>query len=77
MAGGAWMTQARTPPAAGRGRRRMPPSGLRIVLEILQAVERARQNGGPEHYVDEREMEGMKLAALALTNYAIVRVQPE
>lgn len=50
--------------------------GLRIVQELVLAAERARQNGGPEHYVGDRVMEGLKLAALALTNYAIVRLQP-
>jgi hypothetical protein len=51
--------------------------GLRIVNEILLAAERARQNGGPEHYVGDRVMEGLKLAALALTNHAIYRMHPE
>ncbi len=51
-------------------------AGLRIVQEILLAAERARQNGGPEQYVGDRVMEGLKLAALALTSYAIVRLQP-
>lgn len=52
-------------------------AGLRVVQEILLAAERARQNGGSEHYVGDRVMEGLKLAALALTNYAIFRLQPE
>lgn len=52
-------------------------AGLRIVNEILLAAERARQNGGPEHYVGDRVMEGLKLAALALTNHAIFRLHPE
>ncbi|UXB38824.1 hypothetical protein K7569_13910 [Stenotrophomonas maltophilia] len=52
-------------------------AGLRIVNEILLAAERARQNGGPEHYVGDRVMEGLKLAALALTNHAISRLHPE
>ncbi|MGG2099459.1 hypothetical protein [Stenotrophomonas sp. NRRL B-14846] len=52
-------------------------AGLRIVQEILLAAERARQNGGPEHYVGDRVMEGLKLAALALTNQAIYRLHPE
>ncbi|HGM5876246.1 TPA: hypothetical protein ACKP4S_000715 [Stenotrophomonas maltophilia] len=52
-------------------------AGLRIVNEILLAAERARQNGGPEHYVGDRVMEGLKLAALALTNQAIYRLHPE
>jgi len=52
-------------------------AGLRIVNEILVAAERARQNGGPEHYVGDRVMEGLKLAALALTNHAIYRLHPE
>ncbi len=52
-------------------------AGLRIVQEILLAAERARQNGGPEHYVGDRVMEGLKLAALALTNQAILRLHPE
>lgn len=52
-------------------------AGLRIVQELLLAAERARQNGGPEHYVGDRVMEGLKLAALALTSHAIFRLQPE
>ncbi|HDS1630662.1 MULTISPECIES: hypothetical protein [Stenotrophomonas] len=52
-------------------------AGLRIVQEILLAAERARQNGGSEHYVGDRVMEGLKLAALALTNQAIYRLHPE
>ncbi len=52
-------------------------AGLRIVNEILLAAGRARQNGGPEHYVGDRVMEGLKLAALALTNLAIYRLHPE
>ncbi|HIE4188154.1 TPA: hypothetical protein ACXM51_000816 [Stenotrophomonas maltophilia] len=52
-------------------------AGLRVVQEILLAAERARQNGGPEHYVGDRVMEGLKLAALALTNQAIYRLHPE
>jgi len=52
-------------------------AGLRIVNEILLAAERARQNGGQEHYVGDRVMEGLKLAALALTNQAIYRLHPE
>ncbi|AVO30620.1 hypothetical protein D7T48_02855 [Stenotrophomonas maltophilia] len=52
-------------------------AGLRVVQEILLAAERARQNGGPEHYVGDRVMEGLKLAALALTSHAIYRLHPE
>ncbi|ARZ74744.1 hypothetical protein CCR98_11350 [Stenotrophomonas sp. WZN-1] len=52
-------------------------AGLRIVNEILLAAERARQNGGPDQYVGDRVMEGLKLAALALTNQAIYRLHPE
>lgn len=52
-------------------------AGLRVVQEISLAAERARQNGGPEHYVGDRVMEGLKLAALALTNHAIYRLHPE
>ena len=52
-------------------------TGQRIVQEILLAAERARQNGGPEQYVDDRVMEGLKLAALALTSHAIYRLHPE
>jgi hypothetical protein len=52
-------------------------AGLRIVQEILLAAERARQNGGPEQYVGDRVMEGLKLAALALTSHAIYRLHPE
>ena len=52
-------------------------TGQRIVQEILLAAERARQNGGPEQYVGDRVMEGLKLAALALTSHAIYRLHPE
>ena len=52
-------------------------TGQRIVQEILLAAERARQNGGPDQYVGDRVMEGLKLAALALTNHAIYRLHPE
>ncbi len=52
-------------------------AGLRAVQEILLAAERARQNGGSEHYVGDRVMEGLKLAALALTNQAIYCLHPE
>ena len=72
---------ARTPPAAGPLLALADSdgalAGLRIVNEILLAAERARQNGGPEHYVGDRVMEGLKLAALALTNHAIFRLHPE
>ncbi|HEL5025008.1 TPA: hypothetical protein UOA81_000159 [Stenotrophomonas maltophilia] len=51
-------------------------AGLRIVQEILLAAERARQNGSPDQYVGDRVMEGLKLAALALTSHAIFRLQP-
>lgn len=52
-------------------------AGLRIVQEILLAAERARQNGGPGQYVGDRVMEGLKLAALALTSHAIYCLHPE
>lgn len=52
-------------------------AGLRIVQEIVLAAERARQNGGPDQYVGDRVMEGLKLAALALTSHAIYCLHPE
>ncbi|WP_234412210.1 hypothetical protein [Stenotrophomonas sp. YAU14D1_LEIMI4_1] len=42
--------------------------GQRIVQEILLAAERARQNGDPDQYVGDRVMQGLEMAALALTN---------
>jgi len=49
-------------------------AGLRVVLEVMLAAERARHNGGPEHDLGERVMEGL---SLALTDRAISRFQPE
>lgn len=52
-------------------------TGLRMVLEVLLAAERARQNGEPEQYVGDRVMEGLILAALGLVAHANERLQPE
>ncbi|WP_303635516.1 hypothetical protein [Stenotrophomonas tuberculopleuritidis] len=52
-------------------------SGLRVVLEVLLAAERTRQNGGPDQYVGDRVMEGLMLAALGLVANANERLQPQ
>ena len=52
-------------------------AGLRVLLEVVLAAERARQHGGPEHDLGERVREGLVLAALALTDRAVSRLQPE
>ena len=52
-------------------------AGLRVVLEILLAAQRARDNGEPEQYVGPRVMEGLIMAGLGLTAHASTRVRPE
>ncbi|KOQ74093.1 hypothetical protein ABW45_16420 [Stenotrophomonas maltophilia] len=52
-------------------------AGQRVVLEVILAAERARQNGGPEQDLGDRVREGLALAALALTDRAISRLHPE
>ena len=51
-------------------------AGLRVLHEVLLAAERCRRNGGPEHDVGERVMEGLMLACLALGTHAAERVHP-
>ncbi|WP_312737499.1 hypothetical protein [Stenotrophomonas sp.] len=51
-------------------------AGLRIVHEVLLAAERSRQNGGPEHDVGPRVMEGLMMACLELGTHAAERVRP-
>jgi len=48
-----------------------------VVLEILLAAQRARENGELEQYVGPRVMEGLIMAGLGLTAHAIDRVRPE
>lgn len=52
-------------------------AGLRVVLEILLAAERARENGELERYVGPRMMEGLIMAGLGLAAHASARLQPE
>jgi len=52
-------------------------SGLRVVLEMLLAAERTRQNGAPEEYVGDRVMEGLVMACQSLCAQAVGRLQPE
>ncbi|AWH38864.1 hypothetical protein C1929_19815 [Stenotrophomonas sp. ZAC14D1_NAIMI4_6] len=52
-------------------------AGQRIVQEILLAAIRAQQNGDPDEYVGDRVMEGLAMAALALTAFIHERVRPE
>ncbi|WP_414494770.1 hypothetical protein [Stenotrophomonas maltophilia] len=52
-------------------------AGLRVVLEILLAAQRARENGELEQYVGPRVMEGLNMAGLGLTPHASTRVRPE
>ncbi|CAQ46252.1 hypothetical protein Smlt2785 [Stenotrophomonas maltophilia K279a] len=52
-------------------------SGLRVVLEMLLAAERTRQNGEPEEYVGDRVMEGLVMACQSLCAQAVGRLQPE
>ncbi|WP_459041794.1 hypothetical protein [Stenotrophomonas sp. PSU-St19] len=52
-------------------------AGLRVVLEILLAAQRARENGELEQYVGPRVMEGLIMAGLGLTAHAIDRMRPE
>ncbi|WP_295569040.1 hypothetical protein [uncultured Stenotrophomonas sp.] len=50
---------------------------FRVVLEILLAAQRARENGELEQYVGPRVMEALIMAGLGLTAHAIDRVRPE
>ncbi|WP_312735797.1 hypothetical protein [Stenotrophomonas sp.] len=52
-------------------------AGQRIVQEILLAAIRAQQNGDPDEYVGDRVLEGLAMAALALTAFIQERVRPE
>ncbi|EPG2417529.1 hypothetical protein QEK82_002486 [Stenotrophomonas maltophilia] len=52
-------------------------SGLRVVLEMLLAAERTRQNGEPEEYAGDRVMEGLVMACQSLCAQAMGRLQPE
>ena len=50
-------------------------NGLRVVLEMLLAAERTRQNGEPEEYVGDRVMEGLVMACQSLCAQAVGRLQ--
>ncbi|QII29107.1 hypothetical protein G6052_10355 [Stenotrophomonas maltophilia] len=52
-------------------------TGLRVVLEVLLAAERTRQNGELDQYVGDRVMEGLIMAGMGLAAYASERLQPE
>jgi len=52
-------------------------AGLRVVLEILLAAQRARENGELEQYVGPRVMEGLIMAGIGLTAHASTRLHPE
>jgi hypothetical protein len=52
-------------------------AGLRVVMEILLAAQRARENGELGQYVGARVMEGLIMAGLGLTAHASMRVRPE
>lgn len=52
-------------------------AGLRVVLEILLAAQRARENGELEQYVGPRVMEGLIMAGLGLAAHASTRVRPD
>ena len=52
-------------------------TGLRVVLEMLLAAERIRQNGPDDEYVGDRVMEGLMMACLALTAQVSARMRPE
>ncbi|WP_251475088.1 hypothetical protein [Stenotrophomonas lactitubi] len=51
-------------------------TGLRVVLEVLLAAERSRQDGEPEQYVGDRVMEGLIMAGMGLVAHASERLQP-
>lgn len=51
-------------------------TGLRVVLEVLLAAERTRQNGEPDQYVGDRVMEGLIMAGMGLAAHASERLQP-
>ncbi|KAF1017117.1 MAG: hypothetical protein GAK31_00376 [Stenotrophomonas maltophilia] len=52
-------------------------AGLRVVLELLLAAQRAHENGELEQYVGPRVMEGLVMAGLGLATHAGMRLQPE
>ena len=52
-------------------------AGLRVVLEILLAAQRAGENGELEQYVGPRVMEGLIMAGLGLAAHASTRLHPE
>ena len=52
-------------------------AGQRVVQEILLAAIRAQQNGDSDQYVGDRVLEGLAMAALALTAFIQERVRPE
>ncbi len=52
-------------------------NGLRVVLEMLLAAERTRQNGEPGQYVGDRVMEGLVMACQSLCAQVVGRLQPE
>jgi hypothetical protein len=52
-------------------------AGLRVVMEILLAAQRACENGELAQYVAPRVMEGLIMAGLGLTAHASTRVRPE
>jgi hypothetical protein len=52
-------------------------AGLRVVMEILLAAQRAREDGELEQDVGPRIMEGLIMAGLGLTAHASTRVRPE
>lgn len=52
-------------------------AGLRVMLEILLAAQRARENGELEQYVGPRVMEGLIMAGVGLTAHASIRLQPD
>jgi len=56
---------------------RVAGCGLRVVLEMLLAAERTRQNGEPGQYVGDRVMKGLVLACQSLCAQAVGRLQPE
>ena len=81
--GGRWPTlagaasTARPLPGPRRCRLRVAGCGLRVVLEMLLAAERTRQNGEPGQYVGDRVMKGLVLACQSLCAQAVGRLQPE
>jgi hypothetical protein len=52
-------------------------SGLRVVLEMLLAAERTRQNAEPEEYAGNRVMEGLVMACPSLCAQAVGGFSPK